>query len=155
MLIAGWSCGRVSGQDVRQPIQYSHKVHIENAGLTCKDCHVYVETMAAATLPPIGICRNCHDTEPVSDSPEESLLLKYVAEGMEVPWVNIYSVPDHVYFSHRRHVVGGELDCTACHGPVNEMTLPVTSQYMEVRMRNCMDCHRNNKVSNDCLSCHR
>jgi len=153
--LIGWSCSLVSNDEVIQPIAYNHKVHIENAGLKCNECHIYVETMASATLPSLELCRNCHDTAPVSDSPEELTLLKYVAEQKDIPWVKIYNVPDHVYFSHRRHVVGGELDCSACHGAMNEMTKPVTSQYLQVTMENCMACHRNNKVSNDCLSCHR
>ena len=153
--LIAWSCTLVPNDEVNQPIVYNHQVHIENAGLHCNDCHVHVETMASATLPKLVICRGCHDTEPVSESPEELVLLKYVADGKEIPWVKVYNVPDHVYFSHRRHVVGGELDCSACHGAINEMTKPVTSEYLPATMENCMACHRNNKVSNDCLSCHR
>ena len=149
------SCAFVSDDDVKQPIAYNHRVHIENAGLKCKECHLYVETMASATLPSLEICRNCHESAPVSDSPEELTLLKYVSERKEIPWVKIYHVPDHVYFSHRRHVVGGELECSACHGIMDEMTIPVTSAFLKVTMENCMDCHRSHKVSNDCLSCHR
>jgi len=153
--LIAWSCAFVANDDVNQPIAYNHKVHIENAGLKCTDCHVHVETMASATLPSLEICRNCHDSEPVSDSPEELTLLKYVADQEEIPWVKIYNVPDHVYFSHRRHVVIGGLACSACHGAMNEMTKPATSPFLKVTMKNCMACHRNNKVSNDCLSCHR
>ncbi|HLF13801.1 MAG TPA: cytochrome c3 family protein [Bacteroidota bacterium] len=149
------SCAFVSDDDVKQPIAYNHRVHIENAGLKCQECHLYVETMASATLPSIEICRTCHETAPLSESQEELALLKYVSEEKEIPWVNIYQVPDHVYFSHRRHVVGGELECSACHGMVSAMTAPVTSAFLEVTMENCMDCHRSKNVSNDCLSCHR
>lgn len=149
------SCMTGSADEADQPIAYNHRVHIEAAGLQCTDCHRYVQTMASATLPPLEVCSGCHDSEPMTESPAEKVLLKYVEEGKEIPWRKVYNVPDHVYFSHKRHVVLGELDCAACHGPVQEFTTPVTSTAIEVTMENCMDCHRNNKVTNDCLSCHR
>ncbi len=149
------ACAISSGDEPDQPIAYNHQLHIETVGLQCTECHRYVETEAAATLPPLEVCRTCHESEPLSDSPEETVLLKYVADGTEIPWKRIYHVPDHVYFSHRRHVVLGEIDCGECHGVMQEKTTPVTSEFLEVKMENCMDCHREHKVTNDCLSCHR
>jgi menaquinone reductase, multiheme cytochrome c subunit len=140
---------------VIQPIAYNHKVHIENAGLHCTDCHVHAMDMASATVPSLEVCQNCHSTEPVSKSPEELKVLKYVADKKEIPWIRIYKVPDHVYFSHRRHVTGGKLECAACHGNMNEQTKPVTTAFLPVKMVNCMNCHKQRKVSNDCLACHR
>lgn len=149
------SCAVGTGDDRIQPIAYNHKVHIENAGLECTDCHVHVRDMASATIPSIEICGGCHQSEPMTESPEEKVLLEYVSEGKEIPWRKNYNVPDHVYFSHRRHVVLGELDCGKCHGAVQEMTVPVTSTFLDVTMDNCTGCHREMKVSTDCLSCHR
>jgi hypothetical protein len=144
-----------SANDTTQPIDYSHKVHIENVGLSCGDCHVYVEKSARASIPGLDICRNCHSEVPLSESPEEKKLLDYIAHGTEIPWKQIYSVPDYVFFSHRRHVVKGELACAVCHGHVAEFTRPVSSMVLPVTMENCMKCHREKKVSNDCLACHR
>jgi hypothetical protein len=145
-----------SGQDNEtQPLSYNHKIHVEDVGLECKDCHLYVEDMAAATIPTLDVCGDCHADEPISESSEETKLLKYIAESKEIPWIEIYDVPDHVYFSHRRHVIGGELECSACHGNVGEFTRPVTSEFIPVTMENCMDCHKQHQVTNDCLSCHR
>ncbi len=138
-----------------QPLVYNHKVHIENVGLECVDCHMNVETMASATIPTLEVCQNCHSDEPISESPEEVKLLSYVAEETEIPWIRIYGVPDHVYFSHRRHVVGGELECSVCHGSVAELTEPVLFPFQPITMENCMRCHRQSNVTNDCLTCHR
>ncbi|MEW6509636.1 MAG: cytochrome c3 family protein [Bacteroidota bacterium] len=138
-----------------QPIAYSHKIHIENAGLTCVDCHATVETSASAAIPDLALCTNCHSDAPLSQSPEEAKLRQYVAGGNEIPWMRIYTVPDHVYFSHRRHVIRGEVQCPTCHGNVAEYSTPITSAFLPVTMENCMRCHRERKVSNDCLSCHR
>lgn len=141
--------------NVDQPIAYSHKIHIEEVGAECVDCHIYVKKMASATIPTIQICKQCHGDEPMSDSPEEKKLLRYIEENREIPWKRIYKVPDHVYFSHRRHVVLGELECSECHGNVSEFTTPVPYPFLPVTMNNCMDCHKKHKVSNDCLNCHR
>jgi hypothetical protein len=138
-----------------QPIAYNHKVHIEEAGLSCVDCHSTVETMPAATIPNIEICQDCHSDEPISDSPEEVKLLKYIDEGKEIPWQKIYWVPDHVYFSHQRHVTIGELECANCHGNVEELIEPSSYPIQIPTMDNCIKCHKQHKVTNDCLACHR
>jgi hypothetical protein len=140
---------------ITQPIAYNHKIHVEEAELSCVDCHSTVEIMPAATIPNIEICQDCHSDEPISDSPEEVELLKYIDEGKQIPWQRIYWVPDHVYFSHQRHVTIGELECTNCHGNVEELTEPSSYPVKILTMDNCIECHKQHKVSNDCLSCHR
>jgi len=51
-LILSGACAISSGDEPDQPIAYNHKLHIETVGLECAECHRYVETSAAATLPP-------------------------------------------------------------------------------------------------------
>jgi len=138
-----------------QPIAYNHQIHVETAELACVDCHVSVETGVRATIPSTELCSGCHADEPIGESAEEAKLLTYVADGAEVPWAKVYEVPDHVYFSHRRHVTGGELECQECHGKVSSFTSAISAPFLAVTMENCMDCHRERNVTNDCLSCHR
>jgi hypothetical protein len=38
---------------------------------------------------------------------------------------------------------------------VSEMTAPPPAPVSELSMDWCMDCHRERKVTNDCLACHR
>ena len=140
---------------ITQPIEYNHKIHVEEAELTCVDCHLSVETMSSAMIPNIEICMDCHSDEPFSDSPEEIKLLKYIEEEQQIPWQKIYSVPNHVYFSHRRHVTIGDLECSNCHGNVEELETPAPYPSWEPTMENCIDCHKQYKVTFDCLSCHR
>ena len=140
---------------VQQPIDYSHKAHVESAGLACLDCHQTAGTGIRASLPALETCGGCHADDPVTESPEEVILLKFVAEGSEVPWKKVYNVPDHVYFSHRRHVSGGKVTCQECHGDVGSFASAVSSPFLPVTMENCMNCHRDRSVTNDCLSCHR
>jgi hypothetical protein len=139
---------------INQPIAYNHKLHIEEVELTCGDCHIYVESLPMATIPNISICVECHSEEPLTDSPEEAKLIKYLEEGSQIPWQRIYSVPDHVYFSHRRHVSIGELDCNKCHGHVEELTEPSPYPVWLPSMDNCIDCHKEHKITYDCLACH-
>ncbi len=140
---------------VAQPIAYNHKIHIESAGLTCTDCHSSVQSSSAASIPNLEMCSTCHSEQPISESAEELKLIEFVHQGTSIPWQRVYHVPDHVFFSHRRHVVIARLECTTCHGNVDEFTEPVAAQFLPITMDNCMECHRENNVTNDCLSCHR
>jgi hypothetical protein len=153
-IVVAWKMG-FSTDPIIQPIAYNHNLHVEQEGLGCLDCHALAEEMASATIPPLAVCQDCHDEEPMSESAEELHLIEYLETGTEIPWNRIYEVPDHVYFSHRRHVVLGEIQCSECHGRVADQTAPPESPLMELSMDWCMDCHRGRQVSNDCLACHR
>ncbi len=155
LLVLLYSWINYGATKITQPISFSHKIHIEQAELTCTDCHKYVETMASATIPNIDVCADCHSDEPLGDSKEEEKLIKYIQDNQRVPWQKIYSVPHHVYFSHRRHVTIGEIKCISCHGNVEELTEPASYPLWLPTMNNCIDCHKKNKITYDCLACHR
>lgn len=144
---------RSSGID--QPIAYNHKLHIETVGLSCSDCHVYASIKPSAGIPSNETCQSCHSETPLTDSSEELKLLQFISENKEIPWKVVHNVPDHVYFSHRRHVVGGDMSCSDCHGKVEEMTRPISVPTMKLTMEECMDCHKQKNITNDCLACHR
>lgn len=139
---------------VRQPLAFDHKLHIEEAGVECADCHVHVLRGARATIPNIELCGECH-SEAMTESPAEAQLVTWVEEDHQIPWQKVYRVPDHVYFSHRRHVSLGEIDCETCHGAMRERTEPVERPFQTPTMTMCMACHEQREVSNDCLLCHR
>ncbi len=141
-------------QKIKQPIAFNHNLHIETAGLECDNCHRYVRELPRATLPTIEVCSDCHSEEPLGESVEEKKLIEYLVNQQEVPWIRLYKVPDHVYFSHRRHVTIGGLACQECHGNVPELTEPAPYALIPVKMKNCINCHKQHKVSYDCLSCH-
>jgi hypothetical protein len=141
-------------RDSGQPIAYNHYIHVEENGMECLDCHQNAEENPRASIPNIAECRDCHE-EAISESEEELTLLNYISENKKIPWLQIYLVPDHAYFSHRRHVKLGELECTVCHGEVGKLTTPVSKPYVEVNMDWCLDCHEMRGVTNDCAACHR
>jgi hypothetical protein len=123
--------------------------------MECTDCHQYALTHARATIPNIEVCELCHSGEPLTESPEEARLLEFIEAGEKVPWRKVYRLEDHVYFSHRRHTALAGLDCAVCHGEVGERTEPVGKPAKEISMDRCIECHRENEVTTDCMMCHR
>ncbi|MBI4516954.1 MAG: cytochrome c3 family protein [Deltaproteobacteria bacterium] len=138
---------------VVQPIQFSHKAHIEK-GLACDACHQSVEKAAAATVPTKDTCMMCH-LAAFTDSPEEEKVRQYADKGEEIPWRRIYQLPDHVYFSHRRHVAVAGVECGQCHGAVASLAVPASYPLVTQSMDWCLACHRTRGATQDCIHCHR
>jgi len=127
---------------------------VEDNGLECDECHIYVKTQIFAGLPTIEKCLECHE-EPVTDSPEEEKIRQAAAQGEPLKWSRLYDVPDHVYYSHRRHVVAGEIPCAECHGAIAETTSPPPRALNHITMSFCIACHERRAVTNDCIACHK
>jgi hypothetical protein len=137
---------------ITQPLLFNHKIHAEN-GLACEDCHPNFMEYASSGRPELETCASCHE-EALTEGKEEMRLLEYIQAGNEIEWVRIYRVPEDVYFSHRRHVAVGNVECTVCHGDIGESTRP-PSNPRNMSMERCMDCHEDRQVNNDCIACHR
>ena len=152
LLMLLYSCS--NDASYTQPISYNHKKHIEDAGLTCFDCHARVTTHQKASIPNIDFCQSCHK-EAMTDSKEEEKLVRYISRQEKIPWVQVHRIPDHAYFSHRRHVMAGKIPCQECHGNVMEMTLPFSRPAVELKMKFCIQCHEKKGVDTDCATCHR
>jgi len=140
--------------DVVQPLAFDHQVHVEEVGAECVDCHLYALSGVRATIPNTRTCAGCHD-EAMTESPVEARLIEYIDADEPIPWQKVYWVPDHVYFSHRRHTVAAEIACTVCHGEVGDRTEPLSRALVPISMDDCMHCHYEEGVSNDCILCHR
>lgn len=142
------------GWPIEQPIAFNHRLHVEDLGSDCTDCHLYALNGVRATIPNVEVCADCH-AEAQTDSAEEARVVAYVESGEPIPWRKIYWVPDHVYFSHRRHTSIGGIACEICHGPIGEASEPVRRPLASVTMDGCMECHEQAGASNDCLVCHK
>jgi hypothetical protein len=149
------SCSAPSSAPVDQPIQYNHSLHVQQEEMDCVECHVNALTQARATIPNIGVCGDCHSGEPMTDSPEERKLIEYVDAGTPIPWRKVHRVPMHVHFSHARHTAVAEIECSECHGEVQEMTRPFTQPAIPQDMDRCLMCHKERGVTTDCVACHR
>lgn len=153
-LIAGaFLCACEKVAPIVQPIQFSHKAHTEK-GMACDSCHQSVEKTALAGIPTTETCMICHQGA-ITDSPEEEKVRQYAEKGLQIPWRRLYEVPGYAYFSHRRHVVLGGIECVQCHGAIGESTAPLAKAAVPFRMDTCTDCHAQRQASNDCNACHR
>lgn len=139
---------------VVQPIAFSHKKHTQEVGLECEDCHTTVRTEAFAGLPALEICMTCHE-EAQTDSPEEEKLRQAAESGTPVPWARLFEQPSHVYYSHRRHVGFGQIDCETCHGAIGLRTGEDTGRPANLTMDVCIACHEKTEAGVDCTDCHR
>lgn len=164
--------GRQKNYMPKQPIFYSHKVHAGINQVNCLYCHGNAMQSKAATIPAINVCMNCHlnikkyekgpqlfDAEGnmVDGTAEIAKLYQYAgfdpqkdskwdpSKAKPIEWVKIHNMPDHVFFSHAQHVNAGKVQCQSCHGEVTAMD--EVSQFSELSMGWCVNCHRNTKVN--------
>jgi hypothetical protein len=134
-----------------QPIAFSHKKHVGELELECLTCHTYVEVSIHANVPAVSICMSCHENV-ATDKPEIQKLTAFWQEKKPIPWAQVYQVKDHVYFSHKRHIIAG-LDCSNCHGEVEVMDK--IRRVRSLKMGWCVDCHRSKEAPLDCYTCHK
>ncbi len=140
------------GPSYDQPISYNHKLHIEQ-GLECISCHRYVMEQTFASIPGVDVCLECHE-EPLTESREEEKIRQFAESGTDIPWMQVYEVPDHVFFSHRRHVSVAEIACEECHGEIEGREKPFTRPLIDLSMEFCIDCHKGSGATEDCVACH-
>ena len=133
-----------------QPIRFPHDIHAGKLGMDCLYCHYGAEKSTVANIPPVSTCMGCHKIA-AADRPEIQKLTQYWTDGKPVPWVPVYTLPQHVKFNHKRHVRAG-LRCQECHGPVE--TMDRVEPVREINMGFCISCHDERNVSRDCSVCH-
>ena len=139
--------GRQKDYAPDQPVKFSHKVHAGENGIDCKYCHTTVEQGKSAGIPATNLCMNCHiiiREGSHSGKFEIAKVVNAVEQGKPIEWIRIHNLPEHVFFSHAVHVGSGKLDCTKCHGAVNEMD--IMKQQNDLSMGWCVNCHRETKV---------
>lgn len=136
---------------LKQPIAFNHKIHAEN-GLECSECHPYYKEHQSSGRPHLETCASCHE-EPLGESKEEKKLLEYLKSGKEIEWNRLYRIPEDVFFSHKRHVILGNIECKVCHGDIGKSSKP-QSKPLPQTMNKCIKCHEERKVSTDCIACH-
>jgi hypothetical protein len=147
-----------------QPIPFSHRIHAGEAAIGCTSCHVYAERGPVAGIPSMARCQGCHkfvkeDPEKPAITAELKKLLPLLREEKPIEWVRVHRVPDHVYFTHVRHVRAG-VRCQECHGEVEKMD--VVSQVAPLTMGWCLDCHHRKQREvpgrerlTQCVTCHK
>ncbi len=169
--------GRQQNYSPKQPIFYSHKVHVGVNQVNCLYCHSSAEKSKMSMVPSTNVCMNCHaaineytgeqlhdnEGKEVDGTAEIAKLYKYAGWdpvkkeyirdkkgnilAQPIEWVKIHNLPDHVYFNHSQHVNVGEIQCQTCHGDIQNMD--EVYQYNDLSMGWCVNCHRTTKVQFD------
>lgn len=134
-----------------QPIPFSHRFHVTQKKISCILCHAGAIDTARAGVPPLETCMLCHQRIAIA-YPWIARLREHYFSDTPVQWARVNELPEFVYFSHERHVRRA-VDCGHCHGNVAQMDR--ISQVHPFKMGWCVQCHRDNAVSHDCLICHR
>ena len=133
-----------------QPIAFSHQHHVGELEFDCQLCHAYARRGPVAGIPSVARCVGCHRVVQV-ERPEIKKILQYWEDAEPIPWVRVHSLPDHVRFTHKRHVSAG-VSCQSCHGDVAQMD--AAQQVEPLTMGWCLSCHEERRASTDCLTCH-
>lgn len=139
---------------VPQPVAFNHRKHTEDLGLDCAFCHAYVRSGAHAGLPDAQTCVMCHSA-PQGTSPEAARVTELLQQGDSLRFNKLFTLPAHVFYTHRRHVALGELACENCHGTIATTERPPPQPLVEVTMDFCVNCHRERDQTVECNACHR
>jgi hypothetical protein len=166
---------------VAQPLRFSHRAHVKQA--KCGACHTTVTKSLVAGVPTLADCLDCHEgtqSKSPADQKEEAKIETYAKANAEIPWMRVWRLPSHVFFSHRTHVAVGEVKCQTCHGPIETLDTSLTRPLKTLTMDECIGCHEKwerpderegtsdtgakgsepvkvaaRRVSTDCNACHR
>src|SRR5512137_2295939 len=76
------------GYSPRQPVAYSHAMHVGQLGMDCRYCHNTVEYTERAALPPTQTCMNCHHVIR-ADTAKVLPVKESYATGMPIEWVRV------------------------------------------------------------------
>jgi Cytochrome c7 and related cytochrome c len=134
----------------RQPIDFSHLVHVSGDKLSCDLCHSAARRSPFAGIAPVERCMGCHRVVN-PESPEILKVRQFWEANQPVPWVKVYVLPRFVHFDHEAHVLA-RVACETCHGDVARMDR--ITLVRDLTMGWCVGCHRTQHASDDCLTCH-
>ncbi len=158
--------GTHAGEDVAQPIEFPHNIHVKDNGINCMYCHTYARRSKVAGIPPTSKCMGCHKLI-ATDKDRIKTLTKYWQDKKSPPWKKVHDLPDFVHFTHEKHLKTLVFDrdfpvenvkevCAFCHGDVENMT--VAKKVKPLNMGFCVGCHIENQdlgAPGDCWKCHK
>lgn len=138
------------GYKPEQPLPFNHKLHAGDKQIPCEYCHSSARRSISAGVPSVNTCMGCHKVVVPDRDP-----IKFIADKYEknepIEWTKVHDLPDHVRFTHKRHVLAG-VDCAVCHGDVK--TMDVAEQVAPLQMSWCIDCHVQKGAPTSCNTCH-
>ncbi len=134
----------------QQPVEFSHTIHAGVMQIDCLFCHRNADKGDNASIPAVQQCMFCHQVAGLGN-PEVEKVRAAAAANAPIDWTHVYRVPDHVHFKHEPNIRAG-VACQTCHGPVESMDR--VYHYRNLRMGDCIDCHRAMNAPTECSTCH-
>ena len=174
-----WPVEQLFRSAPEQPVPFPHPVHVqsygEQAGIDCVFCHRTAPTEAMASIPSVEQCYFCHKivgqesgTTPVLPGVKtlnevsgwDPAMGQFGEQAQPINWIRVHRLPDHVRFVHSAHVqyfsekdqVPASVTCATCHGKIEKMMK--VEQVRELKMGDCVNCHKQNGAPTDCATCH-
>jgi predicted CXXCH cytochrome family protein len=113
-----------------------------------------------------GNCTSCHAVSDAEASGRQAITAPPAAALLGIEWQPNPAVRPYVHYSHRPHLnlLGPEKGCEQCHvldqqadyaasfGQLNPHDY--ISNFKQMRVEQCANCHGAGRVRNDCLTCH-
>ncbi len=130
-------------------ILFSHRYHLMDMGLFCRDCHVKAQSSSLAgenLLPLEETCADCHKEEVKDPAQCEKC---HQDPAQPVAFENPERVID---FPHNFHIEKLELDCQDCHRGMPETDYASRKNWPT--MPECLTCHQDADAPYDCETCH-
>ena len=100
----------------------------------------------------MNTCLICHAAI-ATDKPRIQQITAMSEKGIDLNWQRVYGYGHsaHVRFNHAPHI-RANVECATCHGDIAHQT--VAQRNVDLNMGYCVNCHREKKAPNDCLTCH-
>lgn len=136
-------------QNGPKPFAFSHRLHVEDQGLGCTDCHAKAESAEDPGMPKAAQCALCH-VEIDAQKPPERKVSTLFADG-EFKAHKYSQQAQTIVFSHQKHATRGD-ECTVCHEALakNDAVVPA----LKLTMENCQKCHTQRNGPAECSVCH-
>jgi len=136
-------------QDRSSETKFSHKFHLQEAGMACVDCHEGATTSTNSKdhlLPTKATCQTCHEEQLQSDC-------TFCHTSDDPTTYQKFTIPARdLNFNHALHVGEQKLACETCHQGMDEMTVATPASIPA--MATCNTCHNNVVATNACETCH-
>ncbi|MCL1916349.1 MAG: cytochrome c family protein [Desulfovibrionaceae bacterium] len=112
LCLGWWAFPTLLFSEHPQPVAFTHKSHLEDAGQDCADCHFFREDGSFSGLPSLEQCAECHVSSIGDSKAEEDFVQNFVEPERPIPWRVHQKQPDNVFFSHAAHTAA---TCSPCH----------------------------------------
>jgi hypothetical protein len=133
-----------------KPFAFSHRLHVEDQGLGCTDCHVQWDKADMPGMPIAKQCALCHADIDAQKPPEKQIAQLFEGDKFKA---HMYSAQSgEIVFSHLKHA-GRDNECIVCHAAAAKSD--AADAGLKLRMEDCQKCHAERKGPSDCSACHQ